>query len=60
MTICYSALGLFFALIGVLGIVGGIFALKKKHWGLTLARSIVGIFTFFPCGILVIIFVTMA
>lgn len=58
--IFYSAFGVFFLLVGVLGIVGGVFALKKKLWGLALAGAIAGTVTFFPCGIPGIIFVTMA
>ena len=60
MTVFYGTIGLGFALIGILAIVGGIFALKRKHWGLALAGSIAGTFTFFPCGIPAIIFVSMS
>ena len=60
MTIIYVAWGLLFALIGALGVVGGVFALKRKRWGLALAGSIAGTVTFFPCGIPAIIFVTLA
>ena len=48
------------AIIGILAIVGGIFALKRKHWGLALAGAIGGTFTFFPCGIPAIIFISMS
>ncbi len=58
--IFYAAWGLVFALIGALGVVGGIFALKRKLWGLALAGAIAGAVTFFPCGIAAIIFVTLA
>jgi hypothetical protein len=60
MTIFYSAIGLFSVLVGALGVVGGIFALNKKNWGLALAGAIAGAVTFFPCGIPAIIFVTLA
>ena len=60
MTIFYSAIGLFFALVGVLGIVGGLYALKKKRWGLAVAGAIAATITFFPCGIPAIIYVTLA
>ena len=60
MTVFYSAIGLFYALVGVLGIVGGVFALKKNRWSLALAGAIAGTVTFFPCGIPAIIFVTLA
>ena len=59
-TIFYAVFGLFFVLVGVLGIVGGVFALKKKNWGLALAGAIAGTVTFFPCGIPAIIYVTIA
>lgn len=60
MTIFYSAIGVFFAIVGILGIVGGVFALKRRRWGLALAGAIAGTVTFFPCGIPSIIYVTMA
>jgi hypothetical protein len=47
------------ALVGALAIVGGVFALRKKHWGWALAGSIAGTLTFFPCGIPAIIFVSL-
>ena len=34
-----------FALFGILAIVGGVFALRKKNWGLALAGAIVSIFS---------------
>jgi hypothetical protein len=43
----------------VLAIVGGAFALKKRHWPLALAGAIAGTITFFPCGIPAIIFVSL-
>jgi hypothetical protein len=58
--IFYGGIGLILALIGVLAIVGGVYALKRKHWGLALAGAIAGSITFFPCGIPAIIFVTLA
>ena len=59
MFIFYGAIGISFALVGALGVVGGIFAIRKKRWGLALAGAIAGTVTFFPCGIPVIIFVTL-
>ena len=59
MAIFYGAMGLIMALIGALGIVGGVFAIKKKHWALALAGAIAGTVTFFPCGIPAIIFVCL-
>ena len=60
MTIFYGAIGLFFTLSGILAIVGGVFALKKRRWGMALAGSVAGTFTFFPVGIPAIIFIAMA
>ena len=60
MTVFYGAIGLFMTLCGVLAIVGGVFALKRKRWGLALAGAVAGTVTFFPLGIAAIIFVSMA
>jgi uncharacterized membrane protein HdeD (DUF308 family) len=60
LTIFYSIIGILFVLVGILGIVGGVFALRKKNWGVALAGAIAGCVTFFPCGIPAIIFVTLA
>jgi hypothetical protein len=59
MAIVYGGIGLILALIGVLAIVGGACALKKRHWPLALAGAIAGTITFFPCGIPAIIFVSL-
>ena len=56
----YALMGVFYFLLGALAVVGGIFSLRKKVWGLALAGAIAGGITFFPCGIPAIIFVTMA
>lgn len=55
----WAFLGFFYAVIGALAIVGGVFALKKKYWGLALAGAIAGTITFFPCGVVAIIFTAM-
>jgi hypothetical protein len=59
-TIIYAVIGFFLLLVSVLGIVGGVFALQKKNWGLALAGAIAGVITFFPCGIPAVIFISMA
>jgi hypothetical protein len=59
MAAIYGGIGLILALIGALGIVGGVYAIKRKHWGLALAGAIAGSATFFPCGIPAIIFVCL-
>ena len=60
MTLIYASFGGFFTLAGIIAIIGGIFALRKKAWGMALAGSIAGTITFFPCGIPAIVFVSMA
>ena len=58
--IFYGIMAFFQLAAGVLGIIGGIFALKRRHWGVALAAAIVGLFTFFPCGIAAVILTSMA
>jgi len=54
-------IGLVFILIvGILAIIGGIYALQRKKWGLALAGSIVSIFGSSVMGILATIFVAMS
>jgi hypothetical protein len=57
--IIYGAIGLFIALVGVLAIVGGAFALKRKHWGWALAGAIGGNLVFGLCGIPALIFICL-
>jgi len=59
MAIIYGAIGLILALIGVLAIVGGVYAIKRKHWGLALAGAIASNIVFYPCGIPAIIFICL-
>lgn len=55
----YGIIGGFFLLLGILGIVGGVYAIKRKYWGLGLAAAIAGTITFFPCGITAIVMIAM-
>jgi hypothetical protein len=55
----YIVTGIFSLILGVLGIIGGIFSIKRKAWGLALAGAIAGVFTFFPTGVAAIIYVAM-
>lgn len=55
----YGIIGLLGAALGVLAIVGGALALKRRHWGWALAGSIAAGMIFFPCGIPAIIFIAM-
>ena len=58
--VVYGSMGFFLMLVGALSIVGGVFALKKRHWGWALAGSIAGAYVFFATGIAAVIFTAMA
>jgi hypothetical protein len=60
MTLFYLGIGVVLTIIGILGIVGGVVALKRKCWGLALAGAIASIFTFFPCGVAAVVIISMA
>ncbi len=47
----YLPIAIILGLLGILAIVGGVYALKRKIWGLALAGSIAAIFGSFPLGI---------
>ena len=49
MVVIFSSIAVPLIIIGILAIVGGIYALQRKIWGLALAGSIAA---FFPCWIL--------
>jgi len=50
----------FIVVVGVLSIIGGIYAIQRKKWGLALTGSIAAIFGSFVMGILATIFTAMA
>ena len=53
----FAALGI---IIGILAVIGGIFALRNKIWGLALAGSIAAIIPFWPLGIASIVFTALS
>ena len=56
-----AAVGVPMLILGIVAIVGGIYALKRKVWGLALAGAICALLSpAFILGILAIIFVVMA
>jgi hypothetical protein len=59
MIVFYAAIGFFYVLLGVLAIVGGVFALKKKYWGWVLAGAIAGSLVSQLCGTAAIVFVCL-
>ena len=52
-------LAIAFLIAGVLSLIGGIFALKRKNWGLALTGAIFTLFPSMLLGILAIIFVSI-
>ena len=56
----FSALGLPLLLLGILTLVGGIYALQRKMWGLVLAGSIAAVLFSRVLGIPAIIFVALS
>lgn len=57
--ICFG-LSVLFLIIGVLAILGGVYALQRKRWGLALAGSILVIFTSFYLGVPATIFAAIS
>ena len=51
---------IFLVVIGILSLLGGIAALKRKNWGLALAGSIASIFGSNIIGILALVFIAMS
>ena len=50
--ICFTA--------GLVAIFGGVAALNRRRWGLSVAASIAAVFCFFPLGIASIVFTILA
>ena len=51
---------IFSAVLGVFPLIGGIYALQRKKWGLVLAGSIIAIFGSTPLGIASTIFIALS
>lgn len=49
-----------FIAIGVVALVGGVYALRRRIWGLALAGAICAAFPAMPLGVLAIIFISIA
>ena len=56
----YLTWGIIMLLLAVLALIGGIYALQRRYWGLALAGSIAAILVFFPTGIAAVIFVALS
>jgi hypothetical protein len=59
MLVVYLVIALVAAALAALSIVGGVFALRRKRWGLALAGAVAGIFTFFPTGIAAVVLLAL-
>jgi NADH:ubiquinone oxidoreductase subunit 6 (subunit J) len=58
-SVIYGVAGVFCLIVGVLGIVGGIFSLQRKRWGWALAGAIAGCLSFLPLGVGAVVLVAM-
>lgn len=58
-SLMYGTTGVVLALLSILCIVGGIYAIMKKYWGLGLAAAIASIIAFFPCGIAAVVLIAL-
>jgi hypothetical protein len=59
-TIVYVGLGILLILLGAVGLVGGIFAVNRRKFGLALAGAIASSISFYPLGIVAVILVSMS
>jgi len=56
----FLPLSIFCFVAGLVAILGGMAALNKRRWGLSVAAAIASIFCFFPLGIAAVIFTVLA
>lgn len=59
-TVPFIAGGIILLLKGIVEVVGGAYALRRKVWGLALAASILALFPSLVLGVLSIIFISMS
>jgi hypothetical protein len=52
--------GIIILVLAVLAIIGGIYAIQRKLWGLALAGAIVSMLVFLPTGIAAVVFVGLS
>jgi hypothetical protein len=57
--VCVAIWAFFHLIISALAIIGGVYSIKKKSWGLALAGSIAAVIVFFLCGIPAVIFTAL-
>ena len=56
----FLPLAIFCFIAGFVAIFGGMAALNRRRWGLSVAASIAAIFSFFPLGIAAVVFTILA
>jgi hypothetical protein len=56
----FTALSIPFAIVGILAIIGGIYALRRKIWGLALAGSIAAFFPSWLLGLAAIVLTALS
>jgi hypothetical protein len=56
----YGTMGGVWLILGVLALIGGIFSIRKKVWGLALAGAIAAVMVLFPVGVVAVVFTAMA
>lgn len=57
--IIYGLFVLLGLLVCTLAIIGGVYGIRRKNWGLALAGAIAAALAFFPCGVPAIIFTAL-
>ena len=55
----YAVSAAFAGIFGVLSIIGGVYALQRRYWGLALTAAILATINFFPTGIPAVIFAAL-
>lgn len=58
--VLFLPLAVFGFIAGLVAIFGGLAALNKRRWGLSVAASIAAVFSFFPVGIAAVVFTILA
>lgn len=58
--IIFSVVGVFMVILGLIALIGGVYALRRKIWGMALAGSIISFFIIWPLGIASIVFIALS
>ncbi len=55
----YGIIALVILLIGALAVTGGVFAIRRRVWGLALAGAIAAVIVMLPCGVVAVVFTAL-